>query len=81
MESSGSHSFSLMKKLITLVLVFLISFFWGMFFAKFFIQKRSFRKGIMAQIRIKRLKAINKALREGRENYEFEVGFVPSLSQ
>ena len=78
MESSGTYSFSMMKKAVILILVFIVSFLCG-YSLKFMISRIKNTKNItMADIRLKRVSAIKKALAQGKSKYEFEVGyFVP----
>ena len=81
MESSGPYSFSMMKKTVILILIFIVSFFCG-YGLKYVTSKKETAKDItMAGVRLKRFYAIKKALAEGKKKYEFEVGYLVPLSE
>ena len=68
-----------MKKTIAFILVAGGGFLGGMFGAKLFI--RPSKTDSLAEVRIERIRAINKALKEGKTEYEFNATSVPPLSR
>ena len=70
-----------MKKIVILFLAFIVSFFGTYSLHKAAANKESKKEITMAGVRGKRWQAIQKALREGKKEYEFKVGYIMPLSE
>ena len=68
-----------MKKIIVFIVVVGAGFLGGALGAKFFFRPPKIDS--LAEVRIERIKAMSKALREGKAEYEFNASSVPPLSR
>jgi len=71
----------MMRKIIILASVFIVSFLGGYGLHKVVVKKEPAKSITMAGLRQLRLQAIQKALAEGKKEYEFEVGYIVPLSE